>query len=153
MSPLAGAAAILALLFVALLAGVLLRRRGARVREITEGARIDPAELGATALGSAGAVVQFSTEFCARCPGVRRTLAELVSARDSLAYIHVDVTDKPSLAKKYGLLQTPTVLLVGADGVPNARLSGTLTRKVLAEAIERHTLDARSVDTYTGGTR
>jgi len=152
MSPLAGAAAILALLLVALLAGVLLKRRGARVREVTEGARIDPAEFGATALGPAGTVVQFSTEFCARCPGVRRTLAELVRDREALSFIHVDVTDKPALAKKYGLLQTPTVLFVGADGVPNARLSGTLTRGVLAEAIDRHALDARPVDTFTGGT-
>ena len=142
MTPLTAFAAILALLLVALVIGTLLRRRGPRVRAITDGGLVDLADFGGAGRGAAGAVVQFSTEYCTRCPSVRRTLAALVEDRRSLDFVHVDVTDRPDLARKYRLLQTPTVLLVDAGGTPRARLSGPLSRAALSDAL----------DAFTGGT-
>lgn len=135
MPPLVALAALAALLVLATALGLLLQRRGASVREEQRDARLLPSELGIDGFDAQGTVVQFSTEFCARCPSVRRTLAELVAERDSLEFVHVDVTDRPELAQKYRLLQTPTVLLLDADGAPKTRLSGQLTRALLSDAL------------------
>ena len=151
MTPIAALAAILSLLLLAAIAGALLRRRSPRVVTPGPDARVDLddfAEFGDLAApgtptsGGRGTVVQFSTEYCARCPGVRRTLSALVEDRRALQFVHVDVTHRPDLAKKYGLLQTPTVLLIDAIGTPRARLSGPLSRAVLSDAL----------NTLTGGT-
>lgn len=135
MSPLAAGLAILALLLIALGLGLVLQRRRARVRTIADGARVDPTELGAAALGDVGTVVQFSTEYCARCPGTKRLLSELVSEQDGVTFLHVDVTHNPHLASKYHLLQTPTVLFVDAAGRPRTRVSGAVTRPALVQEI------------------
>lgn len=135
MSPLTAGIAILALLVIALGLGAALQRRRARVRTITHGDRVDPTELGAADLGEVGTVVQFSTEYCARCPGTERLLSELVSDRDGVAFLHVDVTHNSHLAKKYHLLQTPTVLFIDAAGRPRTRVSGVVTRPALVQGI------------------
>lgn len=142
MTPPVALAAVLALLALASVLGAFLKRRGGRVREVDSGARIDPVDFGATEFGADGSVVQFSTEYCARCPGVRRQLSELVRDRAALTFLHVDVTDDPGLARKYGLLQTPTVLLIDGSGAPRAHLSGPLSRATLTHALEN----------FTGGT-
>lgn len=135
MSPLAAGLAILALLLIALALGVVLQRRHARVQTIADGARVDPTELGAAALGDLGTIVQFSTEYCARCPGTKRLLSELVSEQDGVTFLHVDVTHNPHLVSKYHLLQTPTVLFVDAAGRPRTRVSGAVTRPALVQEI------------------
>jgi len=130
-------ALVVGLLVAATGAGLLLRRRTGRVRESASAAAIDPADFGIAGLGERGTVVQFSTEYCARCPGVQRQITGLLRARDAVSFAHVDVTHQPQLVKKYGLLQTPTVLLIDAAGHPRARLSGALTRGTLETAINR----------------
>lgn len=132
-------AVVVALLLLATVAGLLLRRRSGRVEPASTGRILDPGDFGLTRFGSEGSIVQFSTAFCARCPGVRREITELVRDRDTVSFVHVDVTDDPGLSKKYGLLQTPTVLLIGGDGSQRARLSGPLSRATLDSAIARFT--------------
>ena len=135
MSPLTAGIAILALLIVALGLGIALQRRRAKVRNVADGDLVDAVELGATALGDVGTVVQFSTEYCARCPGTQRLLSELVQDRDGVTFLHVDVTHNPHLARKYHLLQTPTVHFVDATGRPRTRVSGAVTRPALVQEI------------------
>lgn len=139
MDPLAGAVAVLGLLVVATLLGLWLRRRSSRVRRGDGSEGIDPADFGLQRFGATGTVVQFSTEYCSRCPGVERQLTALTAQHDALQFRHLDVTGRPELASKYRLRQTPTVLTIGADGILRSRLSGALTREQLTAAVNELT--------------
>lgn len=125
-----------ALVVIAAATGLVLKARSGRRRS----ARADlvaPGEVGVDALGSVATVVQFSTEFCARCPGVKRILSKLPEAIDGVVYTDVDLTHRPDLARRFSVMQTPTVLVVGADGVPSARYSGAVTRASIVTEIDR----------------
>lgn len=127
-----------ALLAFATLLGAALAARKGRVRraEPEHAELVEPAELGAGELGAEGTVVQFSTAYCARCPATRRLIADAVSDRRGVGFIHVDVTDRPRLAAKYRLRQTPTVLILDRTGRTRTRLSGAFTRDALASELE-----------------
>ena len=141
MHSLASLLGIIALVAAATAIGLLLRARRGRVRELTDTSRLKPEIFGTDRFGVAGTVVQFSTEYCARCPGVRRVLGELTAAREGLEFVHVDLTHDAALAKRFGVLQTPTVLLIDREGRPSSRLSGTVSREALRDAIDALTGD------------
>ena len=136
MHPLAPLLGILALVAAATAIGLLLRARKGRVRELAGAERLEPAALGIEHLGTAGTIVQFSTDFCSRCPGVRRLLSQQVDAAPGVEFVHVDLTHDPELAARFGVLQTPTILFVDADGHPNTQLSGQLDHETIREAVD-----------------
>jgi thiol-disulfide isomerase/thioredoxin len=138
MSPEAALLAVVAIVAVATLIGVLVHKRAPRIRA-AEGAALDPASLrleGAE-FGSSATLVQFSTEFCARCPQVRRQLSELASRRAGVVHLEVDLTQQPDLARRFNVLQTPTVLFLDADGVPRARISGAPSLAAVSHELDQ----------------
>ncbi len=141
MSPLFALVALLALLLVAVAAGLLLSRRRGRVAKIeAENADpVDPGLFGAEEFGARGTVVQFSTEYCARCPAMRRTIVDVLSDRPGLRFVHVDLTNDLALARRFNVLQTPTLLLLDSNGVARSRLSGPLSRTTLTDALDQLT--------------
>ena len=136
MHPIAPLLGVIALVAVATTIGLLLRTRKGRVRELAGTERLEPATLGVERFGTAGTVVQFSTEFCSRCPGVRRLLSQQVDAVPRVAFVHLDLTHEPELAARFNVLQTPTILFIDAAGRPSARLSGQLDHKAIREAVD-----------------
>ena len=65
---------------------------------------------------------------------VRRALG--VDTGDRVEFVEVDLTDDPDLARTFRVVQTPTVLLLDSAGRPRTRLSGTLTRATITEALD-----------------
>lgn len=147
MNPLIALAVIGGLVGLAAVAGVLWSRRGATVttvttvdagRDIRRSERLDPATLVAASgsaasgeearLGETATIVQFSTVYCTRCPATHRLIAELAADRQGVEVLHLDVTEAPDLVAEYRLRQTPTVLIVDAEGATRARLSGAISR-------------------------
>lgn len=139
MDPLSGAAAALGLLVIATLLGFWMRKRTTKIRHHDNPETLSASDFDLERFGPSGAVVQLSTQFCSRCPGVRRELTALTNRHASLQLRHLDVTSKPDLATKYRLRQTPTVLIINADGVLQSRLSGALTREQLSAAVNELT--------------
>ena len=140
MDPLWIAAALLGLVALGTALGLLLRRAAGRVRArpATSAERIDPAELvDGAVLGRRATVVQFSTDHCARCPGVHRMLAELAGGREGVAHLDVDLTRRADLAGRFRILQTPTLLVLDADGVPRSRIAGAPARAVVVAELDR----------------
>lgn len=78
----------------------------------------------AEAFGTRATLVQFSTPTCARCPGTRRQLDALAGQHDGVARLEIDVAERTEVASRYNVLQTPTVLLVDADGAVRTRFGG-----------------------------
>lgn len=155
MHPLAPPLGILALVAVATAIGLLLRARKGRVRKLADAELLEPETFGVERFGTVGTIVQFSTEFCSRCPGVRRLLSQRVDTAPGVEFVHLDLTHNPELATRFGVLQTPTILFVDADGRPSTRLSGQLDHGAIREAVDAfvgvaHTQPAHAQPTITG---
>ena len=53
-----------------------------------------------------------------------------------LVYVSVDETDGKELAREYGVMGTPTFLLLDSDGTQVSILRGSLPAPVIEKAIE-----------------
>lgn len=134
MSPALALGVAAALLALATIIGVVLRRRDGR-RRAGGALRFDPTDAGATELGSRATLVQFSTETCARCPQVRRMLGAYASDHEGLRLLEIDLTHRPDLSARYRVLQTPTTFVVDDSGAVRARFHGVPQRHALVEAV------------------
>jgi thioredoxin-like negative regulator of GroEL len=77
------------------------------------------------AFGADVTLVQFSTEYCSRCPGVARSLAVLADGHDAdVRHVEIDLTHDAALADRFHVRQTPTVLVLDATGRTAGRIAG-----------------------------
>lgn len=126
MDPVTAIAIALALVVVATGVGLLWRARTGRVRTADADPELSLAELaGAHApLGSAATLVQFSTGFCAPCRSTSLALSELVTRRDGITHVEIDLDARPELVQRLGILQTPTVFVLDSSGRSRGRIGG-----------------------------
>lgn len=130
-----------ALLAVAMVAGVAVRRRAVRIRRDVPHEVIQPERLGADGLGESATLLQFSTEMCARCPGVHRMLSSVAAGHDGVRHLDVDLTHRPDIAKHFRVLQTPTTLILDRDGAVQSRIGGVPSRDMLDLELTRLTAE------------
>lgn len=136
MDPASASFALLGLVVIAALIGVALRR-GANRRRRTEAVPETAELLGLTSLGSTATLVQFSTDWCAQCPGTRRALTALAAAREGVEFYEIDVAAHPDLANRFSIRQTPTVLILDSADNLVARYHGpTATHIIEADIAE-----------------
>ena len=114
-----------AVLAVASAYGVLHRRRSGRVRVRgrDEGQRLGADRLGGE-LGERATLVQFSSAFCAPCRATRRILGEVADLVPGVTHIEIDAEAQLDLVRELGVLKTPTVLVLDADGQVVRRATG-----------------------------
>ena len=135
------AAALLVLVLLVALTTVLglaWRRRQGRVTTVFDSAdTVTAAQLGLPAseapqdFGREATLLQFSTEFCARCPGTSVLLGQVADARTGVRHVDVDLTHRADLARRFNVLQTPTTLVLDGAGRVRARVGGVPTRSAL----------------------
>ncbi len=94
-----------------------------RVRGRDDGERLGAAELGAR-LGERATLVQFSSAFCAPCRATRRILDEIARMVPGVSHVEVDAEARLELVRRLGILKTPTVLVLDADGRVVRRAAG-----------------------------
>ena len=137
---LVGALVVLAVLLTAtVLLGAFLQWRQNRPQRHISHEVVQPERLGADGLGEFATLLQFSTELCARCPGVHRTLAAVADAHPGVRHLNVDLTHRPDIAKHFHVLQTPTTLILDRDGAVQTRFGGAPSREVLELELARLT--------------
>jgi Domain of unknown function (DUF4395)/Thioredoxin len=102
-----------------LCAGCELYRLGARMRGVRSHRldRIDLSDLGLTANGDV--VVQFTHPLCSECRALELRLKE-----QGRRVVTVDISQRPELARKYGVALVPTAVAVSGTGAVLSRLSG-----------------------------
>lgn len=137
--------AIAVLLALTVGAGLYLRWAQSRPRRQVPHEVVEPERLGADGLGEAATLLQFSTELCARCPGVHRTLSSIADAHEGVRHLDVDLTHRPDIARHFHVLQTPTTLILDRDGVVRTRFGGTPSREVLELELHRLTTEGARV--------
>ncbi|WP_130175931.1 thioredoxin family protein [Cryobacterium sp. SO1] len=133
------AAALLVLVLLVALTcalGFLWRRRQGRVSSASADL-VTAAELGlpssdsAPVFGAEATLLQFSTEFCSRCPGTSTLLRQVADGRSGVRHVDVDITCRADLARRFNVLQTPTTLVLDGAGQVRARVGGVPNRAAL----------------------
>jgi thiol-disulfide isomerase/thioredoxin len=139
-----GLIALAAVLAVATLLGVMLRRRAGQFRPARPAApapsaaptqeTLTEADLGG-ALGEQATLLQFSTEFCAQCRPTRQLLAQVASGLDGVRHVEIDAADRLDLVQRLRINSTPTVLVLGPDGAIAQRATGLPRRADVIAAL------------------
>lgn len=134
--------AILSLLALATVAGLAWRSTTGRAKRIKAGLQIDLKELGAskdgkavTEFGEHTTFLQFSSETCATCKQTSKLFEELEKTSSGVLHIEVDLTHRLDLADKFGILQTPTTLVLDSKGIVKSRIGGAPKPSTIEEEI------------------
>jgi thiol-disulfide isomerase/thioredoxin len=135
---LAGAIVVAAVLALATVGAVVLRRRDGRltgVRRTAPGPRpLTGDELGQP-LGSQATLLQFSSSFCAPCGATRQLLADVAARNAGVAHVEVNVADRLDLVRLLDVRRTPTVFVLGPQGQITRRASGVPHRDEVVAAV------------------
>lgn len=125
-----------ALVVVAILAGVAFDRLQRRTRRQDGAEIVRAAEVGVDRLGERATLLQFSTEYCSRCPGVHRLLTQISDDHVGVTHREVDLTHRPDLAARFHVLQTPTIFILDGRGSVRARMGGAPAREAIARELD-----------------
>jgi thiol-disulfide isomerase/thioredoxin len=128
---------VLALVAIATVLGLAWKSRTGRLRAADGNTRLSATDVGAERLGSRATLLQFSTEFCAQCPGTARVLHGIAAGHDGVDHLDVDLTVRPELARRFDVLQTPTTLLLDGRGRVRGRISGAARPADVRTALDR----------------
>lgn len=85
-------------------------------------------------------VVQFSSELCNPCRGVRRVISQVLSERSDATSVELDVAEHAQVAAAYNVARTPTVIVLDRERAPRYRVSGALAARDLGAALDAVTL-------------
>lgn len=134
--------AILGLIALATIAGLTWKLTTGRAKRIKDGLQIDLAKLGATKngqpvtkFGEHTTFLQFSSETCATCKQTSKLFEELEKTSHGVLHIEVDLTHRLDLAEKFGILQTPTTLVLDSKGIVKSRIGGAPKQSTIDEEI------------------
>jgi thiol-disulfide isomerase/thioredoxin len=122
------AAALIGLVAVATVLGLVWRASQGRVTAAS--GQIDGVEL-----GSGATLLQLSSEVCAPCRATAKVLGGI--QEDGVRHVEVDIADRPDLASRFNVLQTPTTLILDAAGTVRARIGGAVRRDTVIAELER----------------
>lgn len=83
-------------------------------------------------------IVYFTTPDCAPCKTVQRPALNRVTQLlgDSLHVVEIDATQRPDLAKRWGVMSVPTTFLLDARGEARYVNNGVIRAEKLMEQIE-----------------
>jgi thiol-disulfide isomerase/thioredoxin len=135
---LAGTIVVAAVLALATVGGLALRRRDGQLAAAPRQGAAQPsltgAELGQP-LGSRATLLQFSSSFCAPCRAARQLLADVAARDPGVTHVEIDVADRLDLVRRLDVRRTPTVFVLGPQGQVTRRASGLPRREDVVAAV------------------
>ena len=134
----------LALIVTSSIAGFLIKVLSGRGHQVSRQQKISLERLHAEKngfpirdFGKKATLIQFSTEYCGQCPGVRRALSQIEYRNGGVSFIEVDLTDRLDLAAHFSISQTPTVFVLNPSGEITFRISGAPKPGVIQAELEK----------------
>ena len=82
-------------------------------------------------------LVDFFATWCGPCKMLSPVLEDLASDRDSIDIVKVDIDESMSLARQYGIMSVPTLVLM-KDGKILAKTSGFQPKDSIQRWIDEH---------------
>ncbi len=82
-------------------------------------------------------LVDFFATWCGPCKMLTPVLDDLASDRDELSIVKIDVDECNNLAKRYGVMSVPTLVLF-KNGVEVAKSTGYMPKEMLNSFIEEN---------------
>ena len=89
--------------------------------------------------GKKATILQFKTEYCSICPGVKRQIHELIKNDDGIAFYEIDAVERIDLAKKLHVKSSPTILFFNEAGLEEGRIIGAPKKDHLRNTLEKIT--------------
>jgi thiol-disulfide isomerase/thioredoxin len=86
-------------------------------------------------LGERATLLQFSSAFCAPCRATRRVLGEVTSLVEGVAHVEIDAEHHLDATRTFGILRTPTTVVLDAAGVEVTRATGAPSRDQVLSAL------------------
>jgi thiol-disulfide isomerase/thioredoxin len=86
-------------------------------------------------LGERATLLQFSSAFCAPCRATRRVLDEVTGLVEGVAHVEVDAEHHLEATRTFGILRTPTTVVLDATGAEVTRATGAPTRDQVLTAL------------------
>ena len=83
--------------------------------------------------------MQFKTEYCSICPGVKRQINELIKNDKGISFYEIDAVERIELAKKLHVKSSPTVLFFNEAGLEVGRIIGPPKKDQLRNTLEKIT--------------
>ena len=90
-------------------------------------------------LGKKATILQFKTEYCSICPGVKRQINELIKNDAGISFYEIDAVEKIELAKQLRVKSSPTVLFFNEAGLEEGRIIGAPKKDQLRNTLEKIT--------------
>jgi thioredoxin-related protein len=90
-------------------------------------------------LGKKATILQFKTEYCSICPGVKRQINEMIKNDKGISFYEIDAVERIELAKKLHVKSSPTVLFFNEDGLEEGRIIGAPKKDQLRNTLEKIT--------------
>lgn len=138
-----GAFAVIGVLAVASAFGIWRRRSDGRVRVIAVKpvADTEPTDASSafSAFGEMGAyatIVQFSATVCAPCRAAKVIAAEVAQQVAGVTHVEINAEENMELVREFGIMRTPTILVLDGQGRLSARISGVPRRDELLVALD-----------------
>jgi thiol-disulfide isomerase/thioredoxin len=94
-------------------------------------------------LGERATLVQFSSAFCSPCRATRVLLNDIAAKVDGVVTVDIDAEEHLDMVRRFGIMRTPTVLVLDADGTVSTRASGLPRREQVLAALGQAVGDPR----------
>ncbi len=116
---------VVSLVVVSTTIGLLFRARQGRVTHRGVETIVKAQDVPGVERFAAGAtLVQFSTKVCAPCRATHTVLEAAASEYANVSHVDIDLTQRPDIAKRFRVMQTPTTLILDSKGRVRARIGG-----------------------------
>ena len=136
--------ALAGLVLLATFVGVLLLAKSGKARRIKNGEQVDLSVISATKNGNPVTkfaenvtLLQFSSNFCSSCQQTSNLLESIEKTNKGLLHIDQDITDRLDLARTFGILKTPTTLVLDSKGIVISRIVGAPKQATIEAEIGR----------------
>lgn len=134
-----GSVVVLGVLAVAGAFGVWRQRTDGRVRRVVAPAQApaqDSPFAGFGELGSHATIVQFSSAVCAPCRAAKAIARDVVASVPDVTHVEIDAESNLELVREFGIMRTPTLLVLDGNGRLSARISGVPRKDELLIALD-----------------
>lgn len=116
------------------------------------GPHLTPEDVG-TELGSTLTFVQFSSSVCTPCRRTRTLLESVTAERPGVAYVDLDAENRLELVERFGILRTPTVLVLDPDGTVAHQIVGQPRRADILDLLDPSTAEPSTASALTAAGR